>query len=155
TPPPLTEFLPTLPERLSQVVLKGLAKDPNDRYPRCAGLALALAAAVEALPIAPEDRVRVRCQACGKSLLVASPIFQKLKQTGQRVPCPACKAPIQVSDESVVPNSPATQTPRSGTVVVPGLEAASGTASAHPSDVSRSGTMKVPTQSGSGETVAP
>ncbi len=168
-PPALTEFLPALPERLSQVVLKGLAKDPNDRYARCAGFALAVAAAVETLPIAPEDRVRVKCHGCGKALLVASPIFQKLKQTGQRVPCPACKAPIQVTDASVVPNPPApTPTnPRSGTVALPG-SAAGGESAARSGTMKldaqsgsggtavpqRSGTMKVPTQSGSGEHAA-
>ena len=30
--PRLTEWCPALPERLSQAVLKGLAKNPNDRY---------------------------------------------------------------------------------------------------------------------------
>ena len=46
-PPPLTEWCPALPDRLSQVVLKGLAKDPANRYAHCAELARAIVAAAE------------------------------------------------------------------------------------------------------------
>src|SRR5207249_5248005 len=55
-PPSLTEWCQAMPKRLSQVVLKGLAKDPNERYPSCAALAAAVAAAAEA--VARDERVR-------------------------------------------------------------------------------------------------
>jgi serine/threonine-protein kinase len=47
TPPGLTHWCPTLPEQLSQTVLKGLNKDPNHRYARCIDLAKAVAAVAE------------------------------------------------------------------------------------------------------------
>src|SRR5215813_11761483 len=43
-PPRLSKWCPTLPERLSQAVLKGLAKDRNERYRSCAELAAAITA---------------------------------------------------------------------------------------------------------------
>jgi len=46
-PPRLTEWCPALPERISQAVLRGLAKDPNERYPNCVALAVAVAAAAD------------------------------------------------------------------------------------------------------------
>ena len=46
-PPRLTKWCPALPERLSQAVLMGLAKDPNERYPNCVALAAAVVAAAE------------------------------------------------------------------------------------------------------------
>jgi len=57
-PPRLTQWCPALPERLSQTVLKGLSKDPNQRYPRCVDLAKAVAAAAGGA-VARDDRVRL------------------------------------------------------------------------------------------------
>ena len=59
-PPALTEWCAALPDRLSQTVLKGLNKDPNDRYPRCIDLARAVAAAAEGV-VARDDRIRLKC----------------------------------------------------------------------------------------------
>ena len=46
-PSPLTTWCQTVPVRLSQAVLKGLAKDPSERYANCVALARAVAAAAE------------------------------------------------------------------------------------------------------------
>ena len=64
-PPALTEWCPALPDRLSQAVLKGLAKRPADRYAHCAELARAIAAAADGV-VARDDRVRLKCSVCGK-----------------------------------------------------------------------------------------
>ena len=42
-PPAFSQWWPGLPDQLSQVVLKGLSKNPADRYPRCADFAKAIA----------------------------------------------------------------------------------------------------------------
>jgi hypothetical protein len=95
-PPALTEWSNAFPEKLSQVVLKGLAKDPAARYPRCADLARAVAAAVEGLA-AQDGRVRLKCTACGRTASMPAADFARLKESGKRAPCPACKTPIDVS----------------------------------------------------------
>jgi Protein kinase domain len=95
-PPPLSEWCPTLPDRLSQVVLKGLAKEPEERYARCAELAKAVSAAAEG-GVARDSRVRLKCSACGKTGSMPAADFAKLKESGRRATCPACKSPIDVS----------------------------------------------------------
>ncbi len=103
SPPALTDFSPGLPQQLSQAVLKGLSKNPADRYPRCADLAKAVSALAESA--APRsDRVRLKCSACGKTCSISAGDFARLKSSGKRAPCPACKAPIDHSSaESVAP----------------------------------------------------
>jgi hypothetical protein len=96
-PAPLTAWCQTLPDRLSQVVLKGLAKDPADRYATCAELAKAVAAAAEGA-VARDDRVRIKCTACGKTGSLSAADFAKLKAGGGRANCPACKSPIDISN---------------------------------------------------------
>jgi hypothetical protein len=95
-PPALTEWSNAFPEKLSQVVLKGLAKDPAARYPRCADLARAVNAAVEGVA-AQDGRVRLKCTACGRTASMPAADFARLKESGKRAPCPACKTPIDVS----------------------------------------------------------
>ena len=79
-PAPMNEVRPDLPERLSQAVLKGLAKDSTQRYPTCAAFAGAVAAALEPSPAAtagvsapgpasPES-VKIQCPSCGKKIAI-------------------------------------------------------------------------------------
>jgi tRNA A-37 threonylcarbamoyl transferase component Bud32 len=96
SPPPLTEWSPALPDRLSQAVLKGLAKDSVERYARCAELAKVVSACAEGV-VARDDRVRLKCSACGRTGSMPAADFAKLKESGRRAACPACKSPIDVS----------------------------------------------------------
>ncbi len=102
-PPPLTEWCPGLPDRLSQAVFKGLAKEPAERYPTCVALAKAVAAAAEAA-VPRDDRIRLKCPACGKTGSLSAADFAKLKAGGGRANCPACKSPIDLaSPDSIAP----------------------------------------------------
>jgi len=94
-PPRLTECCPALPERLSQAVLRGLAKDPNERYLNCVALAAAVAAAAEGAA-AREDRVRLKCPGCGKTGAMAAADYARLRESGGRPSCSACKLPLDV-----------------------------------------------------------
>ena len=95
-PPRLTQWCPALPEHLSQTVLKGLSKDPNQRYPRCVDLAKAVVAAAEGA-VAPDDRVRLKCPGCGTTGSMPAADFTRLKESRKPATCPACKAPIDIS----------------------------------------------------------
>src|SRR5919198_359553 len=55
-PPRLRERVADVPEALEQVVERGMAKDPQDRYPSTGDLARAAAAAVLARPVRQEER---------------------------------------------------------------------------------------------------
>ncbi len=55
--PPLREFRPDLPESVERVILKALAKDPEDRYQKVEDMVAALKAAVDTGPLpAVEER---------------------------------------------------------------------------------------------------
>jgi serine/threonine protein kinase len=94
-PPPLNEWCPALPDRLSQAVLKGLAKNAANRYTLCAEFAGAVSAAAQAGG-SPDHRVRLKCPACGRTGSMPLADFDKLKESGRRAICPACKSPIEV-----------------------------------------------------------
>ncbi len=107
-PPPLmNEFRPSLPDRLSQAVLKALAKDPAQRYPTCAEFAAAVIAALEASPAAAAavaapkpasaDSVKIQCPSCGKKVAMSVSIYGTLKSTGKKLSCPGCHEPIDVA----------------------------------------------------------
>ena len=49
-PPRLTDWAPDLPERLSKAVLRGLSKDPDERYANCAAFAGAVVIAADGAP---------------------------------------------------------------------------------------------------------
>jgi len=55
-PPRLRERVHDVPEALEEVVERGMAKDPDDRYPSTGDLARAAAAAVQARPVRQEER---------------------------------------------------------------------------------------------------
>ena len=95
-PPRLTEWCPTLPERLSQAVLKGLTKDPNERYATCVELAKAVAAAAEGA-VARDDRVRLKCPGAARPARCPRPISPGSKHPARPATCPACKSPIDIS----------------------------------------------------------
>jgi len=110
-PPRLTEWCPELPEPLSRAVLKGLSKDPLDRYPNCAALAAAVAAATAGVS-ARGERVRLKCPNCGKTGGMPAADYAKLKDAGRRPSCSACRIPLEV-----VATSPERAAPGGTTVV--------------------------------------
>jgi serine/threonine-protein kinase len=83
-PPALTELISGIPSAMSDAILRGLAKDPDGRYPSCATLAREILSAIPASD-APE---------------AATP---ESKSTSRgvpgRVPCPACHTPMPVGRE--------------------------------------------------------
>ncbi len=94
-PPRLTEWCPELQEPLSQAVLKGLSKDPNERYPTCAAFATAVAATV-ARSVAQQGRVRLKCPQCKKTGGMAAADYARLLDSGGRPSCSTCKIPLTV-----------------------------------------------------------
>jgi serine/threonine-protein kinase len=84
-PPALIELIPGVPPRLSDAVLKGLAKEPDERFESCAALAR------EILEAVPTDAA------------AAGPWRAEVVSRGQagRVPCPACQEPMPVGREHV------------------------------------------------------
>ena len=99
-PPRLTEFCAELPEALSQAVLKGLSKDPKDRYPSCAALAAAVAATATGIP-ARAGRVRLRCPKCGKSGGMSATDYGKLRKSGGQPACSTCKVSLNLVADGV------------------------------------------------------
>jgi serine/threonine-protein kinase len=93
-PPPLSEWCPALPEKLSQTVLKGLSKNPTDRYPTCAALAAAVATSVQGAA-AGDERVRLKCPGCGKTGSMPAADYSRLRERGGRPNCPVCKMPLE------------------------------------------------------------
>ena len=109
-PAPLTDHRPNLPDRLSQAVLKGLAKDPTSRYPTCTAFAAAVVAALEASPTfaaggsqpssARSESVQIRCSSCGKKIAMSISTHSTLKRMGKSLSCPACQELILVASAS-------------------------------------------------------
>jgi serine/threonine protein kinase len=112
-PPRLTEFCVELPEELSQAVLKGLSKDPKDRYPSCAALAAAVAATASGIP-ARAGRVRLKCPKCGKSGGMTATDYGKLRKSGGQPACSACKVPLNLVADGLDGAGPSVKTGDSG-----------------------------------------
>jgi tRNA A-37 threonylcarbamoyl transferase component Bud32 len=110
TPPPLTKWCPSLPEGLSQAVMMGLAKSPNDRYRSCAALARAVIAEAQNAVATTDHRVRLVCPACGKGGSVAAADYARLRESGKHAACPACKVAMEVAGPDAARPSGATRT---------------------------------------------
>jgi eukaryotic-like serine/threonine-protein kinase len=96
-PPPLTEILPDLSKRTSDAILRGLAKNPADRFETCSVLAQEVLAEVPAgsarTTVAPLNGLtsrgepgRVPCPSCG------TPIPAGREHAGRRLRCLKCQA---------------------------------------------------------------
>jgi serine/threonine protein kinase len=120
-PLPLTDLRPAITGRLSEAVLKGLAKSPAGRFATCTAFASAVIAALEACPAdapgvaatAPSgsESVRIQCPTCEKKIAIGASTFATLKRTGKTFPCPGCQTSIQVASPGTrilsTPPSPA------------------------------------------------
>jgi serine/threonine-protein kinase len=82
--PPLTELVPGIPPRLSNAVLRGLAKEPSGRFESCVAMAQEVLSAAS-------DQVVAASGSSATSLISRG-------QPGQ-VPCPACQRPMPVGRE--------------------------------------------------------
>ncbi len=107
SPPRLTDWCPALPEWVSQAVLKGLAKDPDERHPTCAALVAAIAKPASGT-VARDDRVRIQCPACGKVGSLSAAEYTRLKESGRRLGCSACKTPLELPTAGPAYVAPAT-----------------------------------------------
>ncbi len=96
-PPPLTEVLPALSKRTSDAILRGLAKNPADRFETCSDLAQEVLAEVPAgsarTTLAPLNGLtargepgRVPCPSCG------TPLPAGREHAGRRLRCTKCHA---------------------------------------------------------------
>ncbi len=94
TPPRLTEWRPSLSERVSQSVLKALSKNPSERYPTCTAMAAAVATAIAGTG-ARDEKVRLKCPRCGSTGAIARVNLVKLKESGRSLSCTACKATLE------------------------------------------------------------
>jgi serine/threonine-protein kinase len=122
-PPKLTKWCPAMPEGLSQAVLMGLAKNPNERYRTCAALAAAVVAEARGAVAGSDLRVRLKCPACGKAGAASAADFARLKESGKHAACPVCKAPMEVVGTDT---GRATRTPGSGVTTTFSLSGSGG-----------------------------
>jgi eukaryotic-like serine/threonine-protein kinase len=100
-PPPLTELFPGIPSRVSNAILRALAKDPDERFENCNALAQELLSAIPGdsnATQAPQSEStsrgrpgRVPCPACQALMPVGR------EHAGGRVRCLRCRATSQVS----------------------------------------------------------
>ena len=85
-PPDLGALLRDMPGRLSDAVLRGLSKDPRDRFESCSALAREILADVP--PLVP-----------GRPIPAPTPVTPTSKGAPGRVPCPACGGFLPVVPE--------------------------------------------------------
>ncbi len=101
-PPALEELIPGIPRRLSAAVLRGLAKDPDERFESCTAMAREILAALPAdedpsqatAPVEVTSRGspgRVPCPSCGGDMPVGR------EHAGGRIRCVRCQAISAVS----------------------------------------------------------
>jgi serine/threonine-protein kinase len=108
---PLHELAPGLPATLTQVVQKGLSREPKDRYANCVAFAKAALAACNAAPTTAQPAkkrsgaLRAVCPACRKLFALPS------DPAGKSVTCPGCGAGFTVAKRTST--QPAAETSRS------------------------------------------
>ncbi len=101
-PPTLEELIPGMPRRLSDAVLRGLAKDPDERFESCTAMAREVLAALPDDVVATAATARIErtsrgrpgcvpCPACGAAVPVGR------EHAGGRIRCVACQAISAVS----------------------------------------------------------
>jgi eukaryotic-like serine/threonine-protein kinase len=100
--PPLSELIPGMPRKVSDAILRALAKDPADRFENCVALAQELLAAVPAGDSAELDRSGFESTSRGRPGQVPCPSCQALmpvgrEHAGRRVRCVRCQATSIVS----------------------------------------------------------
>jgi hypothetical protein len=83
-PPALSGLIPGIPTRVSDAILRSLAKDPSERFENCVTLANDLLNAIPTNDSADLERAQFENTSRGHP---------------GRVPCPACRAPMPVGRE--------------------------------------------------------
>jgi serine/threonine protein kinase len=127
--PPLHALAPKLPKTLTQVIEKGLSRDPADRYVNCAAFAKAVLAATNTIPMAAHAPAVQKTKAAPKAVCPTcrKPFALPPDPAGKKVTCPACGASFTVAKRS--PDQGAAETsrstmPRAETQVAPRNDAA-------------------------------
>jgi hypothetical protein len=83
-PPALAELRPGIPRRTSDAILRGLAKNPAERFDNCVALAQEVLAAPPSVAESSSGSAMTSLTSRGEP---------------GRVPCPACQAPLPVGRE--------------------------------------------------------
>ena len=128
--PPLHELVPNLPRALTQVIEKGLSREPKDRYPNCAAFAKAVLLAANTMPVAA-DVPRAKKSSAGPKAVCPTcrkPFALPPDPAGKTVTCPACGAGFTVARRSSDQEAPETNRstmPKAETRVAPRNERAS------------------------------
>ena len=104
-PSRLGDFLPGMPQAVTDALDRGMAKDPAKRFANCCELAQsvtrvliatlqdpALAAQLDTVSL-PMTPVSLACPSCQKSLKATA------EYRGKKVTCPACRTPLLVSQD--------------------------------------------------------
>ncbi len=97
SPEPLSRLRPDLPARLCDVVMKGLSKNPAERFPTCSAFAAAFELAI--MPAAGDGKVRLVCPRCGKTGRTAAADFDRLRKAGGKPRCPQCEGAMELADD--------------------------------------------------------
>jgi|GEM_PF-5873617 len=97
-PNSLTQHAPWVSPELDAAIRKGLAKNPDDRYPTCTAMADALIATsgVETL-----GRARVRCEGCHQTMTVSVEVLVTLSNPEYFATCPSCRNRLSLLTQSM------------------------------------------------------
>ena len=110
--PPMVELPPAGSEAITRVILKGLAKKPDQRHANCVEFASALVAALAKAEGRSIDRLA--CPSCGVGFAVPADLANF---KGKKSKCQVCKAPFRFANDglSLIPIDPnSAQTPSGG-----------------------------------------
>jgi serine/threonine-protein kinase len=107
-PPRMTELEASGYHTLIPLILRGLAKNPAERYPTCGAFAQAVIAAAATLPAAPQGLVEsgiktsLPCPACGRGLNIPpAALANPAVIQGKKARCPGCQVALRFASEGI------------------------------------------------------
>ena len=105
-PPPLAELIPGIPKRVSDAILRGLAKDPAERFESCVAFAQELLSAVPTGNTAELDRSGLDPTSAAGPGACPAPLVRLRCRSGESTPageCVACTARRRRSSACFLP----------------------------------------------------